>query len=468
MFSYLSLIKNILMKDVLKNIAFSKKFKTVEDPLERVILDGLIKSKSKQVVVKIIKHVVDVANVEGLGLCKLNQTAFVFNGKFWEEISNKEIMDFLSLAALELGVDSSLAEYFQFKETLLKQFLSLPDENALKNRNKKTLINFKNGTYEYEDYKIIFRSHSKKDYLTYILSFDYDYNARCPLFNEYLEYVIPDENARLVLAEYIAYCFLSHKQLNLEKVLLLLGSGANGKSVFFDIVSALFGKENITNFSIQSLTNDTSYSRAKIENKLVNYASEISSKLNTTVFKQLVSGEPVEVRLPYGEPYIIETYAKMIFNCNELPNDVEQNNAFFRRPLIVPFTVEIPEEKRDIKLSKKIISTELPGIFNWVLCGLDRITLNKTFSRSSLIDNAIQQYKIESDNVQLFLNEEGYKSDIQNHISLKSFYDAYKRFINESGHRAVALRKFSERLKKLGFEITRMSHGNEVYVIKSF
>ena len=84
-----------------------------------------------------------------------------------------------------------------------------------------------------------------------------------------------------------------------------------------------------------------------IANKLVNYASEISGKLETSIFKQLVSGEPVEARLPYGKPFSITGYAKLIFNCNELPKDVEQTRGYFRRFLIIPFEVTIPEAEQD-------------------------------------------------------------------------------------------------------------------------
>ena len=30
-------------------------------------------------------------------------------------------------------------------------------------------------------------------------------------------------------------------------------------------------------------------------------------------------------------------YGKLMFNCNELPKEVEQTNAFFRRFIIIPF-----------------------------------------------------------------------------------------------------------------------------------
>src|SRR5690606_3385386 len=99
---------------------------------------------------------------------------------------------------------------------------------------------------------------------------------------------------------------------------------------------------NTSQYSLQDLTNDNGYYRAMIANKLVNYASEISGKLEAATFKQLASGETVTARLPYGNPMQISDYARLIFNVNDLPRDVEQTDAFFRRFLIVPFDVTIP------------------------------------------------------------------------------------------------------------------------------
>jgi hypothetical protein len=57
------------------------------------------------------------------------------------------------------------------------------------------------------------------------------------------------------------------------------------------------GIDNVSSYSLQSLTNDNGYFRAKLANKLVNYASEINGKLEASIFKAMVSGEPVEARL---------------------------------------------------------------------------------------------------------------------------------------------------------------------------
>lgn len=170
----------------------------------------------------------------------------------------------------------------------------------------------------------------------------------------------------------------------------------------------MLGTENVSSYSIKSLTDESGYSRAMLANKLVNYASEINGKLETSIFKQLVSGEPVEARLPYIPPFTLANYAKLIFNCNELPKDVEQTYAYFRRFLIVPFKVTIPEAEQDKELSKKIIQNELSGIFNWVLDGLKRLLAQKDFSKSITVNEQIEQYKIQSDSVQLFLVDENY------------------------------------------------------------
>jgi putative DNA primase/helicase len=176
------------------------------------------------------------------------------------------------------------------------------------------MINFRNGTLVInEKGEYTFRDFDPNDFLFYQLSFDFDPNAGVDLFDKFLKRVLIDEKDRMILAEYAGYIFLRNRTLKLEKSLILYGTGANGKSTFFEILYALLGKENITTFSLHTLTNETGYQRAQIQNKLLNYASEISVKMDSAVFKQLSSGEPVEARLPYSNPFIMEEYAKMIF-----------------------------------------------------------------------------------------------------------------------------------------------------------
>ena len=202
-----------------------------------------------------------------------------------------------------------------------------------------------------------------------------------------------------------------------------------------------------------------------IGDKLVNYASEINKNLAPAFFKQLVSGEPIEARLPYGQPFISEKYAKLIFNTNELPRDVEHSNAYFRRFIIIPFNVVIPESQQDKSLASKIIENELPGVLNWVLSGLKRLTKNSMFTISDIVTKQIEQYKNEADSSYLFLQELGYIPDTTSNKPLKEIYNEYKEYCRENNYIAFSNRNFKKRLVAHGFEAHRSRLGQIVYCI---
>lgn len=433
---------------------------------EKAGLKGEEKLETRHYLIVSIEEVLSVAIKNKWGLCKKDNFLMVFNGAFWQSIDRAELEDFLGKATEKMGVDKNLSRYYSFREHLFKQFLSSAKLTKLQDDDKSVKINLLNGTFEIIGETQILRLVDRRDFLTYQLPFNYDPQSKATLFTKYLDRVLPDVERQMVLAEYIGYLFVKAQTLKLEKVLMLFGGGANGKSVLFEIVNALLGKENVSNFSLQNLTNENGYYRAKIANKLVNYASEINNKLSTDVFKQLASGEPIEARLPYGEPFIITDYAKLIFNCNDLPRDIEQTNAFFRRFLIIPFDVTIPEGEQDKELAKKIIDKEMSGVFNWVLEGLNRLLTQKALSKCDAIEKQLESYKLQSDSVRMFIDDHNYESCVSQYTALKDMYTAYREFCNASGYRVCNIRSFSERLKNIGFEFERKNQGNVVYAKK--
>jgi putative DNA primase/helicase len=332
-----------------------------------------------------------------------------------------------------------------------------------KTNKKNVLINLKNGTFEITSKKRKLREFRRSDFLTHQLPFEYDPEAKAPFFKKYLDEVLPDKDKQKVFAEFCGYIFMKPSVLKLEKMLILYGTGANGKSVFFDILNALLGIQNISNYSLQSLTNSNGYYRAKIGNKLVNYASEINGKLETDIFKQMASGEPIEARLPYGDPFILNEYAKLIFNCNTLPKDVEHTDAFFRRFTIIIFDVTIPDDKKDSQLANKIIDHELSGVFNWMLQGLDRLLKQGKFSKCEAIENALIDYEKQSDSVKMFIEEFEYKNST-NYTTIKDLYIQYKGFCIEDGFRPVNKSNFMKRLRHFKILVNRISVGNVAYI----
>ena len=430
---------------------------------EKSGLGGDEKIVRKHYVTISIDEVLEVATVNNWGLCTRDGFIYVFNGKFWQVVDVAEFKSFLGDTALKMGVPPLEARYHQFKEDLYKQFISASNLPTLEVGDK-VLINLMNGTFEIGDDKQELREQRREDFLKYQLPFEYKPDARCPMFDKYLNRVVPDLDCQKLLAEYIGYVFINN--LKLEKALLLYGSGANGKSVFFEVVTAILGSENICSYSLQSLTKFDGYQRAELSNKLLNYASEISGKLETSIFKQLVSGEPVEARHIYGKPFNMLKYAKLMFNCNELPKEVEQTDAFFRRFIIVPFNQTILEKEQDPNLSKKIIASELSGVFNWILDGLRRLLRQQKFTDAALAREQIEAYRRESDSVALFVEEEGYKRAIEGNISFKEMFSEYKTFCYDNGYRICSSKTFSDRIKKLGFETERRNRGIIVFAEK--
>ena len=415
-----------------------------------------------------IEHILKTAHIHNWGICKHISFVYLYNGAYWCLFNNSELQVFLGDAAEKMGVDKFDARLFQFREQLYKQFLAVANLPKPDQKSDTVLINLKNGTFEISPQKQFLRAPKREDFLTYQLPFEYNPDAVAPFFFDYLNKVQPDIQRQQILAEYLAYIFIKTSFLKLEKTLLLYGSGANGKSVFFEIVNAMLGTENVSSFSLQNLTNENGYYRAKIGNKLLNYSSEINGKLETAIFKQLVSGEPVDARLPYGDPFTLTNYAKLIFNCNELPKDVEQTNAFFRRFLIIPFDTTIPDDEQDKELSKKIIAIELSGVFNWVLDGLQRLLIQKNFTQSDAVNNQLQDYKKQSDSIILFLDDEGFEKSTDQFLQLKDLFQLYKAYCEEGNYRACTKNNFSKRLKNAGFEILRKNIGMVVFINKCY
>ncbi len=433
---------------------------------EETMLPYSIDLRKKHYITITIDQILKVATKNKWSLCVNDGMVYIFNGAFWSQLSKQELAKFLGQAAEKLGVDKFDATYYSFKDELVKQFMSAAYFPKPTNENDEILVNLQNGTLVISLENQIVREFDKKDFLTYQLSFKMNPAAECTLFKNYLNKVLPDESQQKILAEFIGYVFVKHSTLKLEKALILYGVGANGKSVFFEIITALLGTQNISNYSLQSLTNETGYYRATLSNKLLNYASEISPRMDSTLFKQLVSGEPVEARLPYGEPFMLHDYAKLIFNANELPKDVEHNEAFFRRFIILHFGITIPENERDPFIAKNIISSELSGVLNWVLEGLRRLLDKKGFSHSEAVDLLLKNYREQSDSVQLFILDHGYIKDSIKEVPLKEIYANYKGYCIENGYVVCSAKTFGERLRNKGFEIKRKNAGKYVYAAK--
>ncbi len=84
------------------------------------------------------------------------------------------------------------------------------------------------------------RNFNPDDFFDISITFLPILRMQCALFfDKYLLDVLPDPSSRILIQEFSGYLFT---KLKLEKMLMLTGSGANGKSVFFNVLSSLVGK----------------------------------------------------------------------------------------------------------------------------------------------------------------------------------------------------------------------------------
>ena len=417
------------------------------------------KVPQKLYIVAIISEIIEAAKRIDLGLCVRHGMIYGFIGTHWVGIPDDDVKKHLGKMAIKLGFYSPAAALVSdFQKKLFEQFIAEGISEAPNPpQSEATLINLSNGTLEIERGDVRIREHRPEDFLTYCLPYAYDPEANAPTFRRYLDRVLPDKESQMVIQEFLGYAFTRH--LKLEKALVLYGSGGNGKSVLFEIVTAAFGKENISHKGMGELCakgDKGNNHRAEVENKLLNYSSEISPQgADIDTFKTIVSQEPITARRLYKDVFTYRPNVKLIFNANKLPAETERTDAFFRRFMIIPFEVTIPKDEIDVDLPKKIIANELSGVLNWIIEGLKRIDRQRKFTDSKKAAEALQTYKEESNSVAQFIKEYGIEPDEEAFIATAELYRTYSEFCNESGYRRLSKSNFGKEMKALDIKDTR-------------
>jgi len=431
------------------------------------IRDKLAKFKlqDKHYYITCIDEIDKVAVENDWDLVKFNDEIYLYNGAFWQSVDTNTFQIFLSKVAGRLGVPNITQSHYIFRENLFKQFSGTQLFASPEVNNEEVNINLLDCTLSIINGEVISKPFDKKSFLTYQLPFKYEEDAKCPIFSMFLDEVLPDKSTQLLLAEYLGFLFIrnGNKNIKIEKMLVLYGSGANGKSVLFDIILALLGKDNVSNFSLSAITDTSGYYRAQMASKILNYGSEIGGKSEADMLKKMASGEPIEARQPYGRAFTLYDYPKLMFNCNKLPKDIEHTDAYFRRFQIIPFSKTIPEDEQDPELASKIIETELSGILIWVLSGLKRVLINKKFTWCELSENELKRYRVESDSVQMFIEDLNITKSSENYKPFKTILKAYQDYCLENGFKPLNSLNLMKRLEGLKYNINRRNIGKVVY-----
>ena len=99
-----------------------------------------------------------------------------------------------------------------------------------------------------------------------------------------------------------------------------------------------------------------------------------------------------------------------------------------------------------------------------VLEGLDRLLRNKAFTPCIAVSEAVEKYKLESDSVRLFIEDNDYEKSADNKILLKHLYLEYRQYCNEDGYAPLNKKNFRRRVEGQGIIFERYNDGINVCI----
>ncbi len=268
------------------------------------------------------------------------------------------------------------------------------------------LLNFPNGVLDVAEGTLHPHDPSRWGFTT-CLDFDYDAEATCPRFDQFMRDVTSGDGDReTLLLEFMGYA-LSNDECWAEKILLLVGEGANGKSTFIRILASLVGPKAMVALNVRDFKNP--FRKAELEGKFFNVCEEMPKRLENEVFeeiKNLASGGWINIERKFERPYSIQNKAKFVFACNQIPPSGDNTYGLLRKLIIVPFNATFTEKNGN--LDRNLMATlkaERAGIFNRARDAYRALKARGHFVITGEAMEALETYKEELDPVADFLAE---------------------------------------------------------------
>jgi putative DNA primase/helicase len=323
------------------------------------------------------------------------------------------------------------------------------------------LFNVKNGTLDLRTSML--RPHSRADLISKLSPVDYDPAADCDLWNAFLTRVCGgDDELYAYLRRLVGY-LLTGKTV--EQVLhFLFGLGANGKSVFCEVMAALLGDyaqiaapELVMARRHGGIPNDI----ARLYGARVAFMNETSqgSRFDEAKLKDLTGSDSLTGRFLHAEFFDFVPTHKLVIRGNHKPTISGNDEGIWRRLRLVPFTVQIPTVEQDRDLIEKL-SGELPGILRWSVQGCREWQIGGLQPPATITD-AVKQYRDESDVLGRFIDE---CCLVRKLAQVKSsvFFQRYQQFAERAGERWTASRDLPHEMQQRGF-VWKRSKKNSTY-----
>lgn len=158
-----------------------------------------------------------------------------------------------------------------------------------------------------------------------------------------------------------------------QALFFLYGTGANGKSVFLNTISGIMG-DYATTASVETFID------SKTQSHPTDLAALRGARLVTAIeteegrrwaeskLKALTGGDRIAARYMRQDFFEFVPQFKLLVAGNHKPGLRTVDEAIRRRFNLIPFTITIPPEERDLELADKL-KAEWGGILQWAIDG---------------------------------------------------------------------------------------------------
>ena len=307
-----------------------------------------------------------------------------------------------------------------------------------------------------------FAMHDGAHFLSKVTNAEYSDKVDCPQWIVFLEQIF-DGDKQLIryIQKAIGYSLSGSTQE--QCMFICIGNGRNGKSTFLDTISDILG-DYACNIQPESLmvknyngSANSDIARLKGARFVTTVEPNDGNRFNEGLIKQLTGGDKITARFQYGSEFEYTPEFKIWMGTNHKPIIRGTDDGIWRRMHLIPFDVQIPEDKVDRNLKFKL-KREYMGILNWAVEGA-LLWQREGLALPDKVKEAVKEYKSEMDVVISFLDECTERGVGETKAS--DLYQVYKNWALENGQYVMNNTKFGLEVSKRFNK--RKSHGLMVY-----
>lgn len=304
-----------------------------------------------------------------------------------------------------------------------------------------------------------FDAHNRTDLISKCAPVEYNPDAKCPQWDEFLERVQPDLKMRCLLRDFHGYGLTGRNSL--QAFLYLVGTGANGKSTFIVAITRALGDYADTLNPESLMTAGPKQGGAAnpdiadLPGVRLLAISELPerAKLQESLIKRLTGGEVMKARHNYDKGFFkFYPVFKASMSGNDKPELHDLSEGLWRRVLIVPWDVMIPkEERKEFEAMQDVFEGERSGILNWLIEGaLTFLNAGGKLDVPPQVLDATAEHREDMDPIGQFLTGccervEGCK------MSAGLLYRYYEAWCHASGLRPLHQTTFGKTVPKHGW-----------------